>query len=1204
MDKLSRVARMLQPTLMGLALLLGGMAFYHYHYVPAREEVQTSRLFRHLIEISEQVAQKYNNLTTCLQNAAAAMLESAGSGNQGKQDRDWSPLVEGVESFVPNLTILGHDLQDKTNEGFVRTVSAEIRRSNANSPLTCRVTWETNRLALSARVSVDFAALMAAILSRHEFQDVLLVSTNGRVLSQPGNGLPPLERLPKLSRMAGPGLPEATTNLVDLAEIVAPTRAAIEIYGRRFLVFLVPVALPFVEGGQAGPSGRWLLAGLVEERDLIERARPLPYFVVFGFVAAVVLLAILLPFLNLVTSGGRHPIHSQHLVFLVTATLTGTCGLVVVAAHIAQHRHQEAQLDLSLDRFALTIDRNFRREVRDAVTWLSGFDTNTLPGSPLESAVRVPNLSAHAYWSSPAGRAHPAPIPSELKVVHWDQDNGFQAVKWSTTNKVTPRVNVGDRPYFSELNTGRNFPIDLSAAEFGVKQRFFLQPIYSRLRSEYVLACSIPAPVRALGGFTNLAVVCAEFQPASLMKTLLPPGYLFAVVDSAGRVLFHGDARRNQQEDLLVECDSNPRLAAALAGRGVDTFSGDYYQRPHDFHVRPMIGLPWMVVVMREHRILDSIRASQAAATITVLAAAGFLVVLVLWSAAALRRQQTRRTPGIPRWLWPNEGCLNAYRSSSLAGAALIVAAVALEFTQFRLSAHPAVVLALVGSGPALVLVSCLRFARQTRLDPRGRRTLSSRAHQREYVRCLAISLAVLVIPAALAMHRVLGELESERFVRWTQSALGDSAWARILESKAPPESVSHSGPGDYQSVFLDTRMEWQGPREAEGLPWIKSGTVFDQILHALRRDFSSGDNLGTRMHGWGSFAAGDTNWWTARPPGFQELVERHWHPTASAGTLKISSRALTFPGWGGQDGWVLISLAGVVLGLLAAWLSARFIATRMLLLRFMSPGSVPLPSLVTAVADTASDTTPASETIRVFAASERHRVLWVGGKDPGPPEIPPGSTLVWDRREERGAASPELSARWIHAAEDLDCQVVVLVSSAADADAVRPTAAIHAGIWSLPAHVDATGSVLIGLGREYEGRWNRSTPGEQRVLWEVARTGFEDGANRSLPGLLQTGWLRLDPKLGVSGGAWRRFLRVSTLVPASSADANTTEWSGLRTLLVVGALAIMAFLMITQPDTWQRTTGVVAGLLAGFKLMGDFLGTIRKEAADTGSDR
>ena len=64
------------------------MAFYHYHYVPARGEAQTDRLFRHLIEISEQVVLKNNNPTTCLQNAAAAMLENSGSGSLKTSDGD------------------------------------------------------------------------------------------------------------------------------------------------------------------------------------------------------------------------------------------------------------------------------------------------------------------------------------------------------------------------------------------------------------------------------------------------------------------------------------------------------------------------------------------------------------------------------------------------------------------------------------------------------------------------------------------------------------------------------------------------------------------------------------------------------------------------------------------------------------------------------------------------------------------------------------------------------------------------------------------------------------------------------------------------------------------------------------------------------------------------------------------------------------
>lgn len=73
--------------------------------------------------------------------------------------------------------------------------------------------------------------------------------------------------------------------------------------------------------------------------------------------------------------------------------------------------------------------------------------------------------------------------------------------------------------------------------------------------------------------------------------------------------------------------------------------------------------------------------------------------------------------------------------------------------------------------------------------------------------------------------------------------------------------------------------------------------------------------------------------------------------------------------------------------------------------------------------------------------------------------------------------------------------------------------------------------------------------------------------------------------------------------MPPPTEYARATHGSDLRTLLVVGALAITAFLIITQLDTRQRAKGVAAGLLAGFKLTGDFPGTIRKEATDTGSD-
>jgi hypothetical protein len=193
----------------------------------------------------------------------------------------------------------------------------------------------------------------------------------------------------------------------------------------------------------------------------------------------------------------------------------------------------------------------------------------------------------------------------------------------------------------------------------------------------------------------------------------------------------------------------------------------------------------------------------------------------------------------------------------------------------------------------------------------------------------------------------------------------------------------------------------------------------------------------------------------------------------------------------------------------------------------------------------------------------------------------------------------------WISQATENDCQVVLLSTAPTVIQSLRQRGAtiVVAGT-PVPPGKQALDKVLDLLAAEYERRWTVCTPAERRALQEMASTGFEDANNPAVASLLHRGWLRLDPNLRIPGGSWRRHVLSLPPVETPSAEGGSSDsqWKWIRTLLVVAALGIMAFLMLTQPDTWQRTTGVIAGLLAGIKLMGDFLGTVRKEAgaADT----
>lgn len=1203
MDKLSRITRTLQPTLVGLGLLLLGLGAYFYRYLPAQRDAQDQRLFRHLDEMGIQLTAKLEILTNCVVNAASAALSHRAleAGVVPREARN--AFRTGVAAFVPQLVSdpNAFDITSASPGGAPSGLRIRIGPAGPSRPLHCDFVLQANALEARGRVTADLGELIAPILARHEFDEVLLISTRREVLSPVGRGLLRLDRMPALHAMPRPDPTSVLTNTLALGELVAATRASCVVAGRPHVVFLQPLPLQsFTDEGAPSP---WILAGILRAEELDRRTRPLPYYLIFGIAALVLLLAVLLPFLQLVLERGRGPIHNQQIVFLVAGALAGSGGLVVISAHLAQHWHQEAQLDRELAPLSARLQAAFRDETAALVHWLDGLTEARLRSSPLDAATN------QLVVDFDPGQYNHAPAPSRLRMIHWVRSDGMQAVKWTPTREMTPRIRVDQREYFRSIVTG-GAAQEFDPATFGLNRAFYLQPLHSRLRSENVLACSIAAPVRTLAGQEGLVVLCAEFLPASLVETRLPPGYHFAVVSQDGQVLFHSDARRNLRENLWVEAGEDPRLSSALEGRREDALSLDYYQRRHRAHIAPMAGTPWSLVTLREHRLLDSMRASQSAATATVLGAAGLALVLVLWLAAGLRRLVSVRPPGLPRWVWPNRAGLPVYRLFAAVGLVLLVAAFLLEFTQFPVSHHPWVLAASVLSGPASVAIAAIWLMARVRRLAEGAGTLSAPPEQRWYVVWLAVSLAVAVMPGALAVHRVIAELEADRFMRWNQATLAASATRELLQQPDPRTAAASGSTGDYRGVFQRTETAWVPGRNATA-DAAPSEARFRGWLHAIRQDFDDPENVGVRMHGWGGTRAHDGSWWSLSTGDQVRFFQQVRHPSGGTGALQVTSRRMTFPGWGGGDFWFLFGVLGIALGLGSAAVAAWFIASRVLLLRHGVPESTRSPGALVVLAAPSEPGRDSgacaelSDPVRHFIAHQSTRLRWRHGL-PTPVDRPALRTLeVWDLRSRVELPEESVLRRWLRFAAAADCQVVIL---GATPEAVRSLAGLAggeaalAGTWHLPAGDGAAGEIVRCLAADFQQRWAGCTAAERHVLRSVAQTGFEDAVHPALPGLLRNGLLRLDPKLRTPSAAWRRFLLdcASEDPVVASASDDRSSWPLIRGALVVAILAVMAFLMITQPDTWQRTTGVMAGLLAGLKLLGDFLGTLRKEAGGT----
>jgi hypothetical protein len=95
-------------------------------------------------------------------------------------------------------------------------------------------------------------------------------------------------------------------------------------------------------------------------------------------------------------------------------------------------------------------------------------------------------------------------------------------------------------------------------------------------------------------------VAAVTFDMESLKDIVLPTGYLFAMINDSGKVLYHAQSFRNLNENLLNEFSEIDKLESSLLAHTASSFETSYFSRHYKVYVRPLTGLPYFIVVMED----------------------------------------------------------------------------------------------------------------------------------------------------------------------------------------------------------------------------------------------------------------------------------------------------------------------------------------------------------------------------------------------------------------------------------------------------------------------------------------------------------------------------------------------------------------------------------------------------------------------------
>ena len=129
----------------------------------------------------------------------------------------------------------------------------------------------------------------------------------------------------------------------------------------------------------------------------------------------------------------------------------------------------------------------------------------------------------------------------------------------------------------------------------------------------------------------------------SLIGPVLPPGFTFAVINQAGKVLFHSDRRRNGNEDFFVETDNNRRLRAQIAAHSAEPLNIRYWGAEYRAYLKPMALPDMYVVAMAQKERAWAINREWLVVTLFFVA-----IYVGLWLIAAMSTLGPNAS-----WVWP-----------------------------------------------------------------------------------------------------------------------------------------------------------------------------------------------------------------------------------------------------------------------------------------------------------------------------------------------------------------------------------------------------------------------------------------------------------------------------------------------------------------------------------------------------------------------
>jgi len=391
------------------------------------------------------------------------------------------------------------------------------------------------------------------------------------------------------------------------------------------------------------------IAGLLNANKYQDKKNELPENIVIALFIISIATILAFPWIKLYQIGGkdRLTVTDGVLTFPVSMLLISVILFASFKFNAVRRPGKVATEDAGRN-LTKGIEKAFSSEVLAAYNLL-----NTLDDIHVRNKTNNPENNYLVDTSSipEKGRVEPFFKKWALDEVFWLDRTGQDVASWTNMSKNAPPANFSDREYFKHIVNDQPLFFDNDIAK-----QMYVEQVVSWTTGTFTTIISKKS-------MDTSQVAALSVNLKSLTNVILPAGISFCIINKQGNVLYHSNASKNLNENILNEFSETQQLKASIAAGTNVSFETKYLDKAYNIYARSMKSLPYHIIVF-DDKAFSNNRDMNVSYFCFFMLSGFFLILIVelfIVFLAAFRKPYFKKHYFDVSWLGPNKAFHNQY---------------------------------------------------------------------------------------------------------------------------------------------------------------------------------------------------------------------------------------------------------------------------------------------------------------------------------------------------------------------------------------------------------------------------------------------------------------------------------------------------------------------------------------------------------------